>query len=106
MSRAPSKAFRVPRKCIRTGPTKRAGKRTVTLGPIMINRIKGRDPVDFARQLGIMATHTNDRVGQELAALRAQTFAVVTGCGILETPNSITEGRKMKRYLLAHPQKE
>ncbi len=53
----------------------------------MVDGIKGRDAVHPARQLGIMTAHTNDCVGQEFAALCTKMLAVVTRCGVLETPS-------------------
>ncbi len=60
----------------------------------MVNRIKGRDAVYLARQLGIMATHANDRIGQKLAAVRSQASAVVTTLGVLKTSSPPLDNEK------------
>ncbi len=49
----------------------------------MLDRIKSSDPIDFARELGVMATHALDSVRQELAALCSKTPAMVTSSSIL-----------------------
>ncbi len=49
----------------------------------MVDGIQGGDPVNLARQLGVVTAHTNNGVGQEFAALSTQALAVIAALGIL-----------------------